>query len=462
MGWVLFLCLDTSRKSYRSEGFALTGYVVPGCAEDGTWMLWENSSVTVVVVAILAFPCLENDVSEKSYVLVMIMGNLLLGAFMSKKVVFVSSYLHSRDLLRLQLALGQLPYPCTPIIEPHDVPTNMGMREKINLQGDKNPFEKILTETLPKQIPKAYVEAYSNLKQRAMAAFPKKPKVIYTTNGFWGNEGFNFWAASNVAQGTSLVGSPHGGSQGAVAWSATEQHEISVCDYYFSWGWEKSDQPKVIPISSGQLAGLMPEIKPDPEGMIIWLGTAVTRYSSQLVSVPMGRQMLDYLNFQQRFAQAVSPSVHRLLVRRLFPMNYDWDEELRWKEMDPHLTIYKGNKSMYQQLNESRLCIGTYNSTTHLETLSRNFPTITYYDPKFNELRELAKPYFEDLRQAGILHETPESAAAKVNEVYMDPLSWWNSAEVQDVKKKFCYRFARTNENWISEWKDEFKRIIKK
>ena len=31
---------------YRSEGFALTGYVVPGCREDGAWMLWGNSSVS--------------------------------------------------------------------------------------------------------------------------------------------------------------------------------------------------------------------------------------------------------------------------------------------------------------------------------------------------------------------------------------------------------------------------------
>ena len=143
-------------------------------------------------------------------------------------------------------------------------------------------------------------------------------------------------------------------------------------------------------------------------------------------------------------------------------MDYGWDEELRWKDMDPGLNIYKGNKSMYQQLNESRLCIGTYNSTTNLETLSRNFPTIAYYDPKFNELRESAKPYFSELRRVGILHETPESAAAKVNEVYMDPLFWWHSTEVQEVREKFCYRFARTSENWISEWKDVFQKIIKK
>ena len=32
----------------------LTGYVVPGCVEDGTWTLWENSSAAAVVVVVLA------------------------------------------------------------------------------------------------------------------------------------------------------------------------------------------------------------------------------------------------------------------------------------------------------------------------------------------------------------------------------------------------------------------------
>ena len=34
----------------RSEGFALTGYDIPGCVEEGAWRLWENSSVAVAAV----------------------------------------------------------------------------------------------------------------------------------------------------------------------------------------------------------------------------------------------------------------------------------------------------------------------------------------------------------------------------------------------------------------------------
>ena len=43
---------------YRSKGFALTGYDIPGCVEDGALMLWENSSV--VAAAAVAHPDLEN------------------------------------------------------------------------------------------------------------------------------------------------------------------------------------------------------------------------------------------------------------------------------------------------------------------------------------------------------------------------------------------------------------------
>ena len=60
---------------YRSEGFALTGYVVPGCVEDGTWMLWENSSVVVAVVAV-------------------VLARLFLDNFSKKKVIF--SHLHEK------------------------------------------------------------------------------------------------------------------------------------------------------------------------------------------------------------------------------------------------------------------------------------------------------------------------------------------------------------------------------
>ena len=47
-----YIFLYISYNFLSEWGIALTGYVVPGCVEDGTWMLWENSSAVVVIVAV--------------------------------------------------------------------------------------------------------------------------------------------------------------------------------------------------------------------------------------------------------------------------------------------------------------------------------------------------------------------------------------------------------------------------
>merc|ERR1711966_405364 len=50
----LVLASPTQISTNWSEGFALTGYDIPGCVDDGAWMPWENSSA--VAVAAVAHP----------------------------------------------------------------------------------------------------------------------------------------------------------------------------------------------------------------------------------------------------------------------------------------------------------------------------------------------------------------------------------------------------------------------
>ena len=84
-----------------------------------------------------------------------------------------------------------------------------------------------------------------------------------------------------------------------------------------------------------------------------------------------------------------------------------------------------------------------------------NFPTILFWNSKYIEVRDSVKSYFDDLRRVGILHDTPESAATKVNDIYDDPHSWWTSNEVQEVKDSFCYQYARSSDDWIVQWKEK-------
>ena len=376
------------------------------------------------------------------------------------QVVFVTSYLSTLDLIRLQLSLKQMPYPVSPTILPEDVPAKPSMRKKLILNEGLNEYESILDRLIVEQIPKAYIEGYANLNETSLDAYPAKPKAIFTANAYNSDIGFKMWAAYQVEKGVPLLGTQHGGHYGSNLWSASESHQINVCDRYYTWGWQNTGSSKTIPFSTGKFSKVQKMIKPNPAGKILLVTTSLPRYSYWMYSAPVGAQILDCLGDQYHFVQSISPEVHEHLLVRLYPYDYGWNEASRWKDECPSLNLYQGRKSLNQQLKESRLFIGTYNATTYLETFSADFPTILFWDPKHWELRPSAMPYFDMLREAGILHDTPESAAKKVNEIYNDPQSWWDQSEVQEAKDEFCHQFARTSDNWFKEWKNEFKNII--
>lgn len=95
----------------------------------------------------------------------------------------------------------------------------------------------------------------------------------------------------------------------------------------------------------------------------------------------------------------------------------------------------------------------SYDSTGILETLSQNIPTLAFWQNDFDHLRESAKPYYQLLVDASIVHLTPESVAQKVNEVWDDVDGWWAQNNVQYARKEFCDRYARGSQNPVSELK---------
>ena len=88
--------------------------------------------------------------------------------------------------------------------------------------------------------------------------------------------------------------------------------------------------------------------------------------------------------------------------------------------------------------------------------------TNKYFKARYNEIKEEEKYYFNLLKQVGILYDSPEQAALKLNQIYNDPNEWWFSSSVQNARKIFINRFALTDKNWLNIWADELLNIAKK
>lgn len=373
------------------------------------------------------------------------------------KLVIVDSYLDPANLLKLQCSLGQLPYLFAPTVVAPESPVDATLRQKLNLQIGSTRFESILDSLIPIQIPRIYLEGYVEMDQRSIACFPKRPRQIFTANVI-ADEGLKFWAARKIESGASLIVAQHGGHYGSCAYSSFEEHEICISDRFFTWGWQTEGEPNTIPMPAGKVLKGFQTLKANPKGTILWVDLSISRYSIWLSAGPSGPQMLAYLDDQLQFARNVSPAVHELLLLRLYARDHGWNLTSRWKDSDPTLKLYRGPISMVEQLRESRLMIATCNSTTVLETLGANFPTLAFWNPDHWELRSEAQPYFDELREIGILFDTPEAAAEKVNEIYQDIESWWRDPKLQKVRERFCRRFARTDPDWLRIWRAELLR----
>lgn len=385
------------------------------------------------------------------------LGNLLPAKM--RKIVFFTTSLEMSDALRFQLALRQFLYFVTPEVYIPLPEIDEELRRKLLFELPEGEFERVLNYFICRQMPSLYLENYSMMKEKALGAYPVSPKVIMTDNAFFSDEGFKFWAAYNTEGGTKLLGTQHGGLYGAGMWYGDEDHETAICDRYYSWGWESDKHKNIKPMPPMKLIKLTKkksDVRPGDDGRILMVLANFPRYYYHMYSIPYSATgVLRYFQQQYDLCRQLPHDIRKLMLIRLFVHDYDWHQRDRWAVECPDIECYKGNKSIIDQLKECRLCVVTYNATTVLETFTLNFPTILYWDAEQWEIRPSARPYYERLHQAGILHYTPESAAAKINEIHKDTAAWWGQEGVQKAKDDFCHQFARYSRNCIEEWKYE-------
>ncbi|MBF0195203.1 MAG: hypothetical protein HQL71_11645 [Magnetococcales bacterium] len=377
-----------------------------------------------------------------------------------KKIVFFASGFGDVNAVRLSLKLGQVPF-WLPDIDFDHVEVEKQTREKLKVSSADSEFELILEKLTPMQVPKIYLEGFVNLRDKILRNFPQQPKIIFTANAYNSNDIFKIWAAEKTAHDTKLLITQHGGNFGTSLWEQSEDHQVLIADKFYIWGRSNREEKTLKTMPAGKLVRAKNQISAHEKGSILMVLAGVPRYSYRMFSHHVAPQFLDYISYQIAFMEKLSQPVQNKLNVRLYSLDHKWGVEQRIRDKGLGHLIDTNNHSYRQALNKSRLCVSTYNSTTYLETFVADYPTLMFWNPGHWELRTKAQPYFDSLRQVGILHDTPETAAILLNEIYEDPKAWWQQPEVQAAKDEFCDAFANTGKDWINEWKAELNKIVK-
>jgi putative transferase (TIGR04331 family) len=285
---------------------------------------------------------------------------------------------------------------------------------------------------------------------------PAQPRAIVSGIGWYFDEPFKQWAAEQAEGGTLLTGMQHGGNYGAFRDMLWHEHEIRITDRFYSWGWTANDDPKVKPLPATKLAGRR-TVTTNPAGDILYVTSTFQRFPLLLAASDF--HAWSYIDRQLRFLRAMTPRFGRTLRVRPHREDLGWDYVKRWRGEFPDLAVEDWSTPFLQSLDRCRIYVADHLETTYIEALAVNKPTVLLYDPTQYRIREEAKPYYDGLASAGILHMDPESAAATLERVFDHAESWWNEPERQKARALFCERFAWTAPDAAAQWAREFRAL---
>lgn len=404
----------------------------------------------------------ENKITFKEKLInsVILLTNKLTPSFLNK-VVFLQFNISIRKLFKFQLKLRQIPYLWRR--QKFNLSKNFDINKRLLLKDESadHGYEQLLDRLIVNLIPLNYVENFNIFYKKSLPCFPKKPKVIFTSQAFQANDSFKFWLAHHVEKKVPFVLGQHGGNMGIARFNQAEDHQINIADIFLSWGWHNYKKTNIKPLSAPQFDKTQPKFKQD--GDILMCVTDYPRYFYTHIGSNASSQVLEYIGEQIEFINSLNINLRKSLKVRL-QSQYDkfgWDLKRRIADSGSgyeHLFDHS-KKNFISRLNNCSLSVSTTNSTTYLETLSLNFPTIVFFNPNFHEIREDAKLLVDNLKRVGILHETPESAAIFLNKLDGNIKNWWCDEKLQRARKEFCNNYALRSSNWSNQWQQLFRSL---
>jgi len=316
--------------------------------------------------------------------------------------------------------------------------------------GAKNKFERIVESILLDHMPDDILTIYENDDK-----FQSNIKT-WIGNDIFISAKSAFRIADIVENGGRWISVQHGGGYGQLLSIANSKIEYEIGDGFVTWGWK--DKPlhltRFCPMPSPLLSNL--KTNKETETSLVFVGTAPPAYPGQFSSYFLPEQIIDYFDNKLTFLKTLKKSIISHVKYRPYFEDFGIGEKEYVSRIIPSSQLLTGVK-LTSVFSRSRLVVIDHLTTSFLEALTINVPTILFCDPAHFIFSDSAAPFFENLRRAGVLYDDPVSAANKVNEVWADPQSWWTGPDIQIARRVFCSQFACSSRNWRKEWLEFLK-----
>lgn len=218
--------------------------------------------------------------------------------------------------------------------------------------------------------------------------------------------------------------------------------EMAV-DRVYTWGWGEYKLP------SPHLSRLIDTHLPKLNKLFL-MGT-IRHLNTQ-------GQLVAYFRNKCYFIDYLPKDIRDSILYRPYPYDYGWENHADITFLSPKIVFVERGRAV-DWMQKAKMVVIDHPHTGFLEALTINVPSVFFWSNTTYKMKEEAKPYFDLLREAGIVFDNPWDAARKVKNVFYNCKEWWESKKIQEVRKKFCNQFALADKNWRQVWIKEFKRL---
>lgn len=381
-----------------------------------------------------------------------------LTAYLSKNndAFIINSYLPKSIEFKLQFLLHQIPqFWSSPRQYKSSKKHNIELRNKLTKsinEETNDSFLKVMNSLIFELIPISYLEGFTELNfMTEQLPWPKDPKFIFTSNNYDLNDISQLWIAKKVESNYKYIVGQHGSNYGVHSYLGYLSIEEETCDKFLTWGWSNGI-PQQVPAFVFKTSGIKRKYN-SYGGLLLIERNMYEKVHTWDVTAEFN----IYFEDQKKFIQSLTNQIRKYLSVRLHPQT-SLSDQLRYKDINHSINFDNGSFSMNQLIKQSRLVVHSYDSTSMLELLSQNIPSIAFWKSGLDHINDNAKSYYQMLLEVGIIHLTPQSAASKINEIWCNVDGWWMQESIQEARRIFCDRYARNESKPV----DTLLNILKK
>lgn len=258
--------------------------------------------------------------------------------------------------------------------------------------------------------------------------------------------------AQKIKYDTQWVGAPNAISHGSLAMFWQRTFEMAHMDTYLSWGWCHASEKRstLVPFYAPHHAGrklLAPALKGQRHGILV---SSAARPQHLLEYPYVPERFESYLNNQLMLAQGLHTVFGDVVTIRTRPKDLGWDVQALVKGLgNPAVELEFQAGPFSDRLKKSRLHICDNCSTTIVESLWANHPTMVVLTDDYFQLHPEAISEYRLLAEAGVFHSSIESVLAQCKRIQDQLEVWWLSAATQDAVKRFLIKQGRWGGGWL-------------